>query len=469
MQKEKTIRDEVKQSILFGLLFFIIYFILGGIFSYYTIGNWDTYFGSDSPRVLLDLTYRSDYHSRTIIHPLFVILFQPCVRGINFVIKNEVLSSILLQSFISGLSIMFFYLTLVKLNLNSKIKYPLLFIFALSFANIIFNAVIETFTFAQFFLILIFYYALCKKDTNINNVDITILVLLGIANLGVTITNYFVYLLVLLYLVFFNFKGNFLNKIFLIFIIILLSSTISVTLSELQSVIFPSCKLFFRDNLIEILSGTTKELAFISKFSFNNLINQIKTVFIHGFISPKIEFKNDILFFMDLFKFQKIFIIAILFSLISLAILFIIKNFKKFFEHKYLILLFLSFMFNFILHLFYGNNEAFLYVLHYQFILLLIIGYILEQTINKKETNNKVMHFIKQYGCLIVLMFFLIMEVFFNLIALFKIYDLISSAFGTLKSISLLVYIIPIIFFIILVLLCIIFFKNTCCKKNSRL
>ena len=452
--------DSVRTAFIFGLVFFLFYFILGSIFTYNSLSTnkFNLFFGADTPRVIVDLTKVSANHYRTLVHPLFIILFQPIVQLLNLIIKNELLSSVLFQSMISGFSIVFLYLILDKFKLEKKLKYLFLLIFGFSFSNIVFNSTIETFPIAQLFLIILFYYALCKKNTKITNWDIALIVVLGVVNLGITITNYFVYLLVIIYLIGFNSRIKKSKKIFLLFIIVLLSVTLSVTLSELQAAFFPSSQLFFKDNLSNILIGQSEELNYIQGLSFLSITNQINSVLVHGFYAPKIDLvfdvENLILSFGDMYLFQKIFSLLTLFLILFMVVLFIENNYKKMSKHKYLILLTITFMFNFVLHIFYGNNESFLYTLHSQFMLILMIAYIIQDFVSKKNSTT-IKNFITVF-----LILYLIVELIFNTIGIFKMYELISEMTGFIRYTSIYMYIIPIIAVIIIILLLKIKLKN---------
>lgn len=448
--------DSIRKAIIFSIICFLLYFILGSIYTYYinSIGKYNLFFGTDSPRVLIDLTQISGGHQRTAVHPLFVIFFQPIVHIFNAIIGNKLLASILLQSIISAISICFLYLLFGKLKLDKKIQKLLLIICALSFGNIVFNATIETYSFAQLFIIILLYFTMCKKNENLNNWDITILVLLGIANLGVTITNYFVYILLLLYLIGFNKKLKLSKKLFLLFIIVLLSCTISIAISEVQAVLFSESSLFFKDNLYGFLSGSSKELNYVEQYSIANIFNQIKAVFSYGFFAPKLELTQDVhnlvLSFGNMYLFQKIFMVVTFTLMIGALITFIKNEYKKILNHKFLIILVLCFSFNFILHIFYGNSESFLYTLHYQSILVLIFGYVLQYILN---VSNKKHNSIFNKAAIIYLIVFIIVEILSNAMGLYEMYYLLKDLCGFSKDISCFVYIIPFVSILLIIFL----------------
>ena len=168
---KKTIR---KLALIF-VIFFSIYFMLGSIFSCYikTNGFYNMFFGTDSHRVFIDLTQLiAPEHYRTTVHPLFIIMFQPIVRLLDIIIKNNMLSAIILQSLISATSITFIYMILEKINTKPKLTILLTIISGLSFGQFVFNSTLETFAFAQLFLIILFYYVIGNDNRKFTKKDI---------------------------------------------------------------------------------------------------------------------------------------------------------------------------------------------------------------------------------------------------------------------------------------------------------
>lgn len=439
-----------KNNIILFLLLCLFYFSLGIIFTYFlnSSDKFNLFFGSDSHRVLMDLTVRYADHYRTSVHPLFVIMFQPIVKLLSFIIKDKLIIVLLLQSSLSAASIVVLNKLLQKVNNNKKISTILTIIFAISFSQIIFNSTIETYAFAQIFLILLIYYGFNNLDKKIDCKEFIILNILGVISVGITITNYFIYCLVILFLTIFK-KGRNLKKEIINFLILILTPiTFAIMLSEIQNVLFPNSSLFFKDNLYSLLYSTHAELFYVVPFTLNSIINQVKTIFGHSIFSPNLNLSldagNNVLTFGQYYLFQKLIIILIIIVIIYLAIRFFQNNYKKLKEHKFLILLLISFGYNAILHCFYGNNEGILYTLHYQFLLILIVGYLL------RGVNNK---WIKIIGIITI-----IIEIISNIIGMFKMYNLILPL--TTKS-SIPITIIAIYVLLILILLIFLTPKKT--------
>ena len=214
---------------------------------------------------------------------------------------------------------------------------------------------------------------------------------------------------------------------------------ISIFLSEIQTVIFPSARLFFADNLKDILYSKTEEVNYIAPFSIQSIINQIKNMFYFAFVSPKVvtNYKNDLI----LFRFSNA--NHLIFLIISLPILILVLNFikhKKINKKPFLLFLCFSFIFNFILHTFYGNSEAFLYTLHYLFVLILIVACILKDLKWDEVIYTK-----------IYLMFLLIIQLIFNFSCLINMFNKLDKFYVDKGNMNMVIIII-----FVVVLLCLI-------------
>lgn len=440
-------KPATKKMIIISSIAFIIYFTLGCVFSYFqdSTSLENLFFGADTPRVIIDLSFRIENHYRTIVHPLFIIFFQPIIYFFSLILTNKLISIIFLQSILNGISIGMINNLLDKITSNKILSYLLTAIMAISFSQIVFSATIETYSFAQFFLILLIYVTYSKSGKKLNQKDLFFLLALGVVSLGITITNYFVYFLATIYLSMKmpNCKKS--EKIKNLLILNIIPISLSVMLSELQAVFFPNSGLFFKDNLNSFLNGTSEELTYIEPISFNSIINQIKTVLGYSFIAPKVAFAIieglNVLSFSTFYTIEKFFILLIMLLLIILVIKFIYVNRKKLKEHQFVYFLIIIFLFNFILHLFYGNSESFLYINHYQFMFILIIGYLIKNSI---KTINKKLY--------ILLIFIFLIELIFNILGTVKIFNLVASITSTNSFIPVIgyIYIIPIILILIM-------------------
>ena len=200
--KINNLKIENKKLILFLLSFFLLYFILGIAFSYYynTANYWSVSFDMDCPRVLGDLSIPNFNHYRVSVHPLFVILFQPLVLLLNIFMSNSIISIIFIQSILATFSVYLFFKIIYKITNNKYKSIALSTLFGLSSGQIIFTTQIETYIYAQFFLLLMWYFFLIKFDKDFKNIDYIILIILGVLSLSVTITNFAQFVIALFFM-----------------------------------------------------------------------------------------------------------------------------------------------------------------------------------------------------------------------------------------------------------------------------
>ena len=177
-----------KKEIILFLSSFILVFCIGLLLTYYFDSiYYDIMFDFDIPRIFEDLTLINGNHYRTSVHPLFVIMFQPLVLFFTMILKDAKLVVVLLQSFLTAANI--FTKTLGKITKNKNLKILLTFMFIFSWPELIFGSAIETYIYAQFFLIILWLYAFMRLDKKLNLYDYILLGVLGVTSLGVTLTN----------------------------------------------------------------------------------------------------------------------------------------------------------------------------------------------------------------------------------------------------------------------------------------
>lgn len=377
MFKEKI--KEYKTEIIILLSAFTIYFILGLIFTYYlnTYNYWGVVFDLDTPRIYGDLSLIEYNHYRAQVHPLFIIIFQPIILLIKFIIKDAPLGIIILQSLLGAISLVMLYQILKKIGIKKKLNIVLTVIFGLSFSQTVFTANIETYIFAQVFLIGLWLFTLFKIDKEIKYWDYIILVILGITSLAITITNFFQFLIALFFLIFLNKKVQ--KRFLTCCIIVFVSIAISVMLANIQQIIWPSAPNFFSQNIIDFFKGTSEEQLYITKdISFNQIINVANGSFGHTFNLFKLaepvtggyqSFENTII--------TNTISMALLISFIVLNIYFIYKTKFKINNHKFYYGILCVYLFNSGLHFFYGNPSTFLYTCHFNFTIIILIAYVL--------------------------------------------------------------------------------------------
>ena len=182
-------------------LFIVSMFFLTllGIFLSYNYNLYENYnllFDSDTGRVILDATLMNAEHYRVDIHPLFIIMIQPLVFIIKGIVVNRIMAIIILSSIVSSLTVVYLYKIFKIEKLSEKTSILLSLIYLFTFSNIIFTSGIETYTFAAFFLVLLFYYFIKNKDKEFDNKSYVLLGILGLLSFSMTITNYIIFLIV---------------------------------------------------------------------------------------------------------------------------------------------------------------------------------------------------------------------------------------------------------------------------------
>lgn len=417
LEKIKTIKNFInknKKLFILFICFFVFYFILGTILSYYlnTANYWSVLFDMDTPRVLGDLSLMDYNHYRVSVHPLFVILFQPIVIFLNLFTSDSIISIILLQSFFGASSVLMSYLILNKITNSYKISLISSIIFGLSFGQVMFTASIETYIFAQFFLLLMWLFAFYKVDKKFEYWDYVFLVLLGIGSIAVTITNFIQFIIMLFFVVTLNKK---INKPIITSIVVIISViSLSVFLAEIQNIIWPSAPNFFTKGITDFINRTSEENLYINyNITMNNVINVMNSCFAYSLNIPNYIFPDGAYLIFKDSSLIDVFSMTCGIILLLLNIIFIIKTKFKISKNKIYYALSLSLLFNLCLHLIYGNAISYLYICHFNFLLMFNIIYIL----NEFHWLNKLSYL---YIILIVLMIFSIKNIIQAFLILFS-------------------------------------------------
>lgn len=360
---------------LFSFLFLVFTTILL-TYNYEVDHNYNLLFDSDTARVIGDATEIGAEHYRLSVHPLFVLMTQPVVFLIKGIVLNKAIAISLLSALVSALSVLYLYRILEHINKGKKENIIISLLYLFSFSNIIFTSGIETYNFAALFLIMMWYYYVQKQD-KYDIFSYIILIILGILSFAFTLTNCIIFL-ILLFLLWITKKIKTKN-----IIIIGIATLMGVVfLNVTQKVIWNNTPLIWKTNVAgEQKSFSEKQL------SIRNIKNVVTDDYFNSMIGSNIRMginygtdyngQNYIINFQN----QNLINIIILTIFYIITIGMVIRNFQK---QKYLnIGLLLSLGFNTALHLFYGNNGAFLYSLHFIYIIMLLLG------VNLTTENNK--------------------------------------------------------------------------------
>ena len=355
---------------------FIGYFTIGLIVSYYlnTVTSWSVFFGFDTPRVFFDLTWRDTFHGRVTVHPLFVLLGQPLTIIINILFNNYVISCLFLEAILGSVSVILLYKCFQKLKINKLITNLLIVIFAFSWSQIAFTAAVETYIFAQFYLLLMWYFVITKMDQKLMLKDYGILVLLGVGSIAITLTNFMQFIIATFFLILCNknIKKSFFKYCATGAMVIL----VAFFLAAVQNKIWPTAPNFLIQNIKDFATHSSEETIYMSRtINAQSFLNFFQACFGQNFhvynlmIFEGLNFKPSIV--TDVFAL----VITALFLISN--IYFMIKTKFAWQKHKIYYALIVTFLGNLALHLIYGNTGVYLYLAHFAFIILLLWGYIL--------------------------------------------------------------------------------------------
>ena len=364
-EKFKKKKDN-KIAFLIFLFFFTIYLILGVHLTYiYSVETkMDIIFGLDIGRVLDDMTDIFAPHKRIKVHPLFVLITSPFVLILKGISHNATIAAIIFSAFISAFTISLMYKITTIFIKNNVSKIIISLIFGFSFTNIIFGSVAETYNIAGLFFILLWLLTiLIFKKEKATNLDLIYLCILGILSISITVTNVIAFLIIL-FMLLISKKIN-LKKAILIGITIIISS---ILLSHLQNFIWRNTPILglSTDNYISEKNYIDFEI------NKDRTLNLIKNGYINSIISSSVILNEK-----ESIAFKNVDILSLIFTCLFYLIIvaFFIKNFKK--NRILNVTILLSIFYNFILHMFYGNSQIFIYTCHFIFLpfLLCIINF----------------------------------------------------------------------------------------------
>ena len=279
LKKEKKIE-------LMIFIFSIVFLLILGIILSYNYDFKEKYnllFDSDTSRVIGDAISPSADHNRLDVHPLFTLWIQPIIFLLSGIFQNKMLSLIILSAFITSLSTLYIYKILKLIKKDDKINLLITGIYLFSFSNIIFTAGMETYNYAVVFLILFWYYLL-KIIKEKEEVSIPILILLGLATLSFTITNYMIFAIGI-FLLWIMKKIN-IKKAIIVGIIPLV---LLITLSGVQKIVWQNTPFILKTNIRTEKNNFSETT--ITKKNFRNVMkNDYETSFISDDINLKINY-----------------------------------------------------------------------------------------------------------------------------------------------------------------------------------
>lgn len=400
VKKISKINESNLQKYLF-IFSFVICLLFGILLSYnfdFT-KNFNLLFESDTARVIRDMSQYNFAHLRTHVHPLFVILTEPIYYLVKAIFINKMLSLVVISSIVTSLTVLFIYKTLSLFGSNKILKTVICLCYLFSFSNYIFTAGIEVYNIATLLLVLLWYYVLKKYHENkMTDSKTFILIALGICSFAITITNYFIFLIIIFFL--FIFKKIDIKKALLI---IFFSIIISMNISVVQHLLWHNTQTLNLNNYNEEKS--------YSKISINStkIANVLKNDYYYSIIGNDmhVESNNKQMYRGDNYVItfnthNNLWLFGVISIFYILFLILLIRNYTKNLFANLCITS--AIFFNTILHVFYGNDYSFLYSMHFLYLFYLGFGINL-----MNEKNPKLINITKIY--LIILFVF---ELIFN-------------------------------------------------------
>ena len=381
--------DKTKEFLkIFTVVFALNLFLLSFVNLITNGTETDVFYGGDTPRVLQDMTMQEGLHYRTSVHPLFVILTQPFIRVLGRA-TGVIVAAVVFEAAIGALSATLFYRLMQKLGASKKTSLLATVILALSFTQVAFNSIFETYVFSQFGLMVMWVIAAGLINKKLELKDYALLVIAGIFSLAFTLTNIVQFLILLSIIIFLN--KNVKCKFIKFSSILLVVLSITVMLADVQKAFWPSANNFFTSSINGfVLDKNSEEFTYIERtWSAKRVVFQMNTSFVYqfGLLGGLILEKSYLINMLGLVCFG-------LFSLINLYYFF---TKRKIFKEKIYFALLSAYGFNFVLHIFYNPYESFLYVLHYNFLIIAILFYIFTHLDEKTRLLNYVRDFFVKY------------------------------------------------------------------------
>ena len=409
--------DKTKEFLkIFTVVFALNLFLLSFVNLITNGTETDVFYGGDTPRVLQDMTMQEGLHYRTSVHPLFVILTQPFVRILGRV-TGVIVAAVIFEAAVGALSATLFYRLMQKLGASKKTGLLATVILVLSFTQVSFNSIFETYVFSQFGLMVMWVIAAGLIDKKLELKDYALLVIAGIFSLAFTLTNIVQFLILLSIIIFLN--KNVKCKFIKFSSILLVVLSITVMLADVQKAFWPSANNFFTSSINGfVLDKNSEEFTYIERtWSAKRVVFQMNTSFVYqfGLLGGLILEKSNLINMLGLICFG-------LFSLINLYYFF---TKRKIFKEKIYFALLSAYGFNFVLHIFYNPYESFLYVLHYNFLIIAILFYIFTHLDEKTRLLNYVRDFFVKYRVQVMTTY-----IFLQVVGIIKYFQEVHFKFG---------------------------------------
>lgn len=342
-------------------------------------------FGADCGRAWADIVDIIGDHYRISVHPLFLSLVQTVYHLFEMLFVNRFIAVLALESFVGAFTVVLFNHLLTKLFIAKSLRYAMICVFGGSFSQMVFSTVPETFIFASGFLLFWYVWVFSKENSQNTKLSTCSLVFFGICCLGITITNYLLFALGLIYLLL-NRSESFKRKCCYFFEINTLVFILSMCISAIQAWFWKS-PLYITQFLHAIFkTGEFEEVNYMNfSFTVSKFKDLLKQMFLFPTLAPEMVYAK-LLNFGSYSLLMKFMIIPIIIGIIYC----IVRYRSSLWKNRKFLFLVISLSSMFVLHYFYGANEAFIYSPHYLFIFLTLVSLVLNGLFSSDKIQSKV-------------------------------------------------------------------------------
>lgn len=227
------------------LFFFSTYFYSSGLMDAAgAFDEFDILFEMDTPRAIEDMTVFREDHSRTRVHPLYVLMVNPVGSSLTLLVGDEVLAARLINSALGALGVALAFAFFTSYGRKTFDAVILASLFGVTASQFFISSIPDTISLGVVSLILL--YTLFFISLKEKRVEFPHWFLVGLFTLGVTTTN-FVQAGIFFFIASFNAldEKKWVGAIFqsVKFGIVVLAAAVALAL--IQKAIYPTTALFF--------------------------------------------------------------------------------------------------------------------------------------------------------------------------------------------------------------------------------
>jgi hypothetical protein len=245
IRTEHLINTRLILSVAIFLVFLVCYFLTSGLLEKAgAFNDFDILFEMDTPRTIEDMTVFREDHSRTRVHPLYVLMINPVGTTLVRLVGDEVLAARIINSILGALGVALAFAFFTRYGRKMLDAVILATLFGVTTSQIFISIIPDTISLGVVSLILL--YTLFFTSFKEGQVRYLPWFLMGLFTLGVTTTN-FVQAGILFFIASLNTLDEkkwgraFLNSVKYGLAVL----TAAVALSLIQKAIYPTTALFF--------------------------------------------------------------------------------------------------------------------------------------------------------------------------------------------------------------------------------